>query len=249
MSEEREKWKPVATRLVADSGRSSAYEFIRSRLREGRQAFVVCPLVSESPLIEARAAEQEAERLADGELEGFEVGVLHGQQTTAEKQATMAAFVAGETDVLVATSVIEVGIDVPNATVIVIEGAERFGLSQLHQLRGRVGRGEHESTCLLFAEARSESAITRLEALEEETDGFRLAEVDLSIRGEGELLGTRQHGLPRFSAASLPSDLPILERAREVVEGLLADDSIEGQILLEAARERFGDERKDRLTA
>jgi ATP-dependent DNA helicase RecG len=241
--------KPVQTRIVEDGGRSDAYGFIRDRLREGRQAFIVCPLVSESVMVEAKAAEQEASRLAAGEFRDFSLAVLHGQQSAEEKQRTMLSFAGGDIDVLVATSVIEVGIDVPNATVMVIEGAERFGLSQLHQLRGRVGRGEHASHCLLFADARSEAAKTRLEAIETERDGFRLAEVDLTIRGEGELLGTRQHGLPRFLAASLPDDLPLLLEAREMVERLLDTGSVEAEILIDAARMRFGDERAQRLAA
>lgn len=241
--------KPVETRVVEDGGRADAYEFVRGRLREGRQAFVVCPLVSESVMVEAKAAEQEGKRLATGEFRDFSVAVIHGQQSAEEKQRTMLSFAAGEIDVLVATSVIEVGIDVPNATVMIIEGAERFGLSQLHQLRGRVGRGEHASSCLLFADARSGAAKTRLESIEQERDGFRLAEVDLSLRGEGELLGTRQHGLPRFLAASLPDDLPLLIEARESVSRVLDAASIEADILIEAARNRFGDERSERLAA
>ena len=241
--------KPVETKVVEDGGRAEAYEFVRARLREGRQAFVVCPLVSESVMVEAKAAEQEGERLASGEFRDFSLAVLHGQQTAEEKQRTMLAFAAGDIDVLVATSVIEVGIDVPNASVMVIEGAERFGLSQLHQLRGRVGRGEHASYCLLFADARSETAKTRLEAIEQERDGFKLAEVDLTLRGEGELLGTRQHGLPRFTAASLPDDLPLLLDARELVGRLLEQNPVEADILVDAARVRFGDEREERLAA
>ena len=241
--------KPVQTKVVEDGARAEAYEFVRAKLREGRQAFVVCPLVSESVMVEAKAAEQEGKRLAVGEFRDFSLAVLHGQQTAEEKQRAMLAFAAGDIDVLVATSVIEVGIDVPNATVMVIEGAERFGLSQLHQLRGRVGRGEHASHCLLFADARSETAKTRLEAIEQERDGFKLAEVDLTLRGEGELLGTRQHGLPRFTAASLPDDLPLLLDARELVNRLIEEDSIEADILVDAARIRFGDEREERLAA
>lgn len=241
--------KPVETRVVEDGARADAYEFVREKLRAGQQAFVVCPLVSESAMVEARAAEQEGARLATGEFREFSLAVIHGQQPADEKQRTMLAFAAGEIDVLVATSVIEVGIDVPNATVMIIEGAERFGLSQLHQLRGRVGRGEHESFCLLFAEARSDAAKTRLEAIENERDGFRLAEVDLSLRGEGELLGTRQHGLPRFTAASLPDDLPLLLEARETVSRLLDRESVEAEILVDAARDRYGDERSERLVA
>ena len=159
--------------------RGDAFELLRAQLREGRQAFVVCPLVAESEKQQGRAAEVEAERLAAGELRGFELGVLHGQMPSAEKAAAMARFASGETQVLVATTVIEVGIDVPNATVMVIEGAERYGVSQLHQLRGRVGRGEHRSYCLLFPEDAGELARRRLKAVAGESDGFKLAEVDL----------------------------------------------------------------------
>ncbi|HEY6549999.1 MAG TPA: ATP-dependent DNA helicase RecG, partial [Solirubrobacterales bacterium] len=172
--------KPVKTRIVEEGDRAGAYEFIRKQLREGRQAFVVCPLVEESEKMQGRAAEVEAKRLAGGELRDFSLGVIHGQMRSAEKAEAMEAFASGETDVLVATTVIEVGIDVANATVIVIEGAERYGVSQLHQLRGRVGRGEHESICLLFPEDAGALARRRLKAVERESDGFKLAEVDLS---------------------------------------------------------------------
>jgi ATP-dependent DNA helicase RecG len=235
---------PVETWLVGEDRRAGAYEFLRERLREGRQAFVVCPLVEESEKVRGKAAEVEAERLRAGELRGFEVGVLHGQMPSALKAKTMQAFAVGETDVLVATTVIEVGIDVPNATVMVIEGAERFGVSQLHQLRGRVGRGQHPSQCLLFAEEAGGLARRRLEAVAGERDGFKLAEVDLSLRGEGEILGTRQHGLPRFAVASLPEDTPTLIAAREEVLALLRrHGSLEDPALgplLDAARRRFG---------
>ncbi len=177
--------RPVETKLVEEGGRAAAYEFIRERLREGRQAYVVCPLVAESEKLQGRAAEQEAELLASGEFRDFSVGVLHGQISSAAKAEAMEAFVSGATDVLVATTVIEVGIDVPNATVMTIEGAERYGISQLHQLRGRVGGGEHESYCLLFPNEAGEMARRRLRAVAGERDGFKLAEVDLSLRGEG----------------------------------------------------------------
>jgi ATP-dependent DNA helicase RecG len=236
--------KPVQTRVVEEDERAGAYEFIRGQLREGRQAFVVCPLVEQSEKMQGRAAEVEAERLAVGELRDFRVGVIHGQMRSPEKAAAMEAFAAGTTDVLVATTVIEVGIDVPNATVMVIEGAERYGISQLHQLRGRVGRGEHASCCLLFPEDAGALARQRLKAVERESDGFKLAEVDLALRGEGEVLGTRQHGLPRFAVAELPDDAPALETAREEVLRLLREhgslDAPELGPLLEAARRRFG---------
>jgi ATP-dependent DNA helicase RecG len=236
--------QPVETWLVGEEGRAEAYKFLRARLREGRQAFVVCPLVAESEKARGKAAEVEAERLRSGELREFTLGVLHGQMPSAEKAKAMSAFAAGETDVLVATTVIEVGIDVANATVMVIEGAERFGVSQLHQLRGRVGRGEHPSQCLLFAEEAGELARRRLQAVAEERDGFKLAEVDLGLRGEGEILGTRQHGLPRFAVAELPDDAPLLISAREEVLALLRHHgSLEHPALgplLDAARWRFG---------
>jgi ATP-dependent DNA helicase RecG len=236
--------QPVETRLVAEEQRGEAFEFIRRRLREGRQAYVVCPLVTESEKQPGKAAEVEAARLRAGELREFGVGLLHGQMSSAEKAEAMRAFAAGETDVLVSTTVIEVGIDVANATVMVIEGAERFGVSQLHQLRGRVGRGEHPSQCLLFAEEAGELARRRLAAVVDGSDGFELAEIDLSLRGEGEILGTRQSGLPRFAVASLPEDNEALLAARSEVQALLArhgslSDPALGP-LLDAAHRRFG---------
>jgi ATP-dependent DNA helicase RecG len=238
--------RPVKTWLVDEDRRAGAYEFMRERLRAGRQAYVVCPLVLESERLQARAAREEAAALAAGELRDFEVGVIDGQMRPAAKQEAMEAFAAGRTDVLVATTVIEVGIDVPNATVMLIEGAERYGVSQLHQLRGRVGRGEHESFCILFTEQAGELARRRLEAVAAERDGFALAEIDLSLRGEGEIIGTRQHGLPRFAVASLPEDLPALVGAREEVLRLLDRfgtlEAPELGPLLEAARRRFGGE-------
>jgi ATP-dependent DNA helicase RecG len=239
--------RPVKTWVVGEEKRAGAYEFIRARLREGRQAFVVCPLVSDSEKLQAKAAGAEAERLAAGELADFRVGLLHGQMSSREKSEAMEAFAAGELGVLVATTVIEVGIDVANATVMLIEGAERYGLSQLHQLRGRVGRGEHESHCILFADADSEAAVRRMEAIANTADGFELAEVDLTLRGEGEILGTRQHGLPRFAIAELPEDGPLLAEARREVAAILRrhGDLAAPELgpLLDAARERFGDER------
>jgi ATP-dependent DNA helicase RecG len=236
--------RPVETRLVEEDERPAAYELLRERLREGRQAYVVCPLVEESEKLQGRAAEEEAARLARSELAEFRLGVLHGQMASAEKARTMEAFSSGELDVLVATTVIEVGIDVPNATVMVIEGAERYGISQLHQLRGRVGRGEHASQCLLFAENARGLARRRLDAIAGERDGFKLAEVDLGLRGEGEVLGTRQSGLPRFAVAELPEQTPLLIEAREEVLALLSRhgslDAPDLGPLLDAAGRRFG---------
>ncbi|MGB7588502.1 MAG: helicase-related protein, partial [Solirubrobacterales bacterium] len=211
----------VETRLVGEEERATAYQFVRSQLRQGRQAYVVCPLVSESEKLQGKAAEDEAERLAAGELRGFKLAVIHGQMPAARKQEAMEAFAAGAVDVLVATTVIEVGIDVRNATVMLIEGAERYGVSQLHQLRGRVGRGDQKSYCLLFSGGVGRLARRRLEAVVRERDGFKLAELDLAIRGEGEMFGTRQHGLPRFRIAELSEDPTPLLAAREEVLGLL----------------------------
>ena len=236
--------QPISTHLVSEEQRGEAFEFLRRQLREGRQAFVVCPLVGESEKVAGKAAAVEAERLLKNELRDFRVGLLHGQMHSNDKNEAMRAFAAHETDVLVSTTVIEVGIDVPNATVMVIEGAERFGVSQLHQLRGRVGRGEHPSQCLLFAEEAGELAQKRLGAVANQSDGFKLAEVDLELRGEGEILGTRQSGLPRFAVAKLPEDGPLLLQARgEVLALLRAHGSLSDPALgplLDAAHRRFG---------
>jgi ATP-dependent DNA helicase RecG len=202
--------QPIETHVASgETARARAYERIREELRAGRQAYVVCPLVEESEALAARAATAEYERLKETEFAGFAVVVLHGQMRPREKAAAMETFASGAADVLVATTVIEVGIDVPNATVMLVEDAERYGISQLHQLRGRVGRGEHASLCLLFGPTDS----ARLRALAEHRDGFRLAEIDLELRGEGELTGTRQSGDRRFRFARLPDDADVLERA------------------------------------
>jgi ATP-dependent DNA helicase RecG len=213
--------QPITTHVCStEAERHRAYERIREELRAGRQAFVVCPLVSESEALNARAATAEYERLKTGELKDYEVVLLHGQMRPAEKQAAMERFAAGDAHVLVATTVIEVGIDVPNATIMLVEDADRYGISQLHQLRGRVGRGEHASLCLLFGPRESK----RLQALALNGDGFRLAEIDLELRGEGELTGTRQSGMARFRFARLPEDAAVLERAFAVAEDLLRAD-------------------------
>jgi ATP-dependent DNA helicase RecG len=213
--------RPIATHVCATEGeRSRAYERIREELRAGRQAFVVCPLVEESELLQARAATAEFERLRKTELRDFRVVLLHGQMRPREKAEAMASFAAGGADVLVATTVIEVGIDVPNASVMLVEDAERYGISQLHQLRGRIGRGPHDSLCLLFGPKES----ARLRALAEHRDGFDLAEIDLELRGEGEMLGTRQSGLQAFRFARLPEDAELLDRARMRAQLILDED-------------------------
>ncbi|HET8672110.1 MAG TPA: ATP-dependent DNA helicase RecG [Thermoleophilaceae bacterium] len=213
--------KPVETHVVdGERARRRAYERIREEIAKGRQCYVVCPLVSESEALQARAATAEAERLARTEFRDHRVELIHGQMPARRKAEAMAAFVSGDANVLVATSVIEVGIDVPNASVMLIEAAERYGLSQLHQLRGRIGRGEHESLCILFGDP----SLPRLQAIANERDGFKLAEVDLELRKEGDILGTRQHGEALFRAARLPEDLPLLELATDRAEELLGRD-------------------------
>jgi ATP-dependent DNA helicase RecG len=235
--------QPIQTFVCStERERERAYDRIGEELRAGRQAFVVCPLVSESQVLAARAATAEFERLRTGELRDFRVVLMHGQLPGSEKVDVMRAFAAGEADVLVATSVIEVGIDIPNATVMLVEDADRYGISQLHQLRGRIGRGEHASLCLLFGPKGS----ARLRALAQHTDGFRLAEIDLELRGEGELIGTRQSGLAQFRVAELPRDRELLERARMRAEALDAEDpelsSPENALLGDALESMFGTE-------
>jgi ATP-dependent DNA helicase RecG len=196
--------------------------------------------VQESESLQARAATAEFDRLRRGELRGLEVVLLHGQLRPGAKQAAMAAFSAGAAHVLVATSVIEVGIDVPNATVMLIEDADRYGISQLHQLRGRIGRGGHPSVCLMFGDKGS----PRLRALESSSDGFELAEIDLRLRGEGELAGVRQHGMAEFRVAELPRDAQLLERAglhaRRIGEHDARLERVEHALLLDALAERYG---------
>jgi ATP-dependent DNA helicase RecG len=215
--------KPVITSWITEDRASEAYTRLTRLLREGRQAYVVCPLIEASETSLARAAEEEAERLRRAELREFGVGCLHGRLKAAERRDLMARFKARELDVLVATTVIEVGVDVPNATVMIVQEADRFGLAQLHQLRGRVGRGAEQSYCLLVSRAKeelTESAHSRLQALVETSDGFELAEVDLELRGGGALLGTRQSGLSDLRFAHLRRDRDLLERARTEAPGV-----------------------------
>jgi ATP-dependent DNA helicase RecG len=242
---------PVVTRLVSEGRRPAGYGFVRKQLDKSRQAYVVCPLIEESEALQSAAALAEAERLAGGEFRDYRVAVLHGQMKPAERDATMGAFKSGEVDVLVATSVIEVGIDVPNATVMVIEGAERFGLAQLHQLRGRVGRGADKSYCLLFTSPRDEGGSAgrsdaRLKALLETSDGFELADRDLEIRGEGQLFGARQSGLPDLKLAKLTRDRDAVVRARALARELLdGDPRLASPVhvpLGDAVRAAFGEE-------
>lgn len=212
---------PIDTRHVAEP---EAYARIRDAVARGEQAYVVYPLVEESDKVELKAAVQEAEILKETAFRNLRVGVLHGQLPSAEKDAIMEGFRQKRLDILVATSVIEVGIDVPNATVMAIQHAERFGLSTLHQLRGRVGRGAKASTCLLIAECRNDDARRRIDIMTQTNDGFRLSEEDLSMRGPGEVMGVMQHGLPEFRVADLVQDAHILQQARTAAEELLRRD-------------------------
>ena len=215
--------KPVITSWITEDRASEAYTRLTRLLRDGRQAYVVCPLIEASETSLARAAEEEAERLRRAELGEFRVGCLHGRLKAAERRDLMARFKACELDVLVATTVIEVGVDVANATVMIVQEADRFGLAQLHQLRGRVGRGADQSYCLLVSRAKeelTESAHARLQALCDTSDGFALAEVDLELRGGGALLGTRQSGLSDLRFAHLLRDRDLLERARAEAPGI-----------------------------
>jgi ATP-dependent DNA helicase RecG len=217
--------QPVETRIVDLAERQQAYDEVRKELEAGRQAFVICPLVEESEALEdVRAAEELYEELAREIFPERRVGLLHGRMRAQEKREVMAAFRSGETDVLVATVVVEVGVDVPNATVIVIEGSERFGLSQLHQLRGRVCRGLHPPKCFLIADPRTEVAERRLDALSRYQDGFKLSEVDLAIRGEGTLFGSRQSGMPDLKVAKLLRDIDVLVEARREAFSLVSED-------------------------
>jgi ATP-dependent DNA helicase RecG len=204
---------------------------VRAAVGEGRQVYVVCPLIGESEKLEVASAEETFERLASDELAGLRLGLLHGRLSSAEKEATMGAFRSGNLDVLVATTVIEVGVDVPNATVMVILDADRFGIAQLHQLRGRVGRGAHASTCWLVTQQRpdDEADNPRVEALVASTDGFELAEIDLELRGEGTLMSTSQKGRSDLKLASLRRDRKLVELAREVAFEIVdADPELAG---------------------
>lgn len=203
----------IKTRWLEPEGREKAYRFLRKEIGEGRQAFIICPLIEESEAIEAKAAVREYERLSRDVFPDLRLGLLHGRLKAAEKEWVMRRFREEELDILVATPVVEVGIDVPNATVMLIEGADRFGLAQLHQFRGRVGRGQQQSYCILVAESPSEEGRERLSVLERTQDGFVLAEEDLGLRGPGEFFGTRQSGLPDLKMAKL-SDIELLEIAR-----------------------------------
>ena len=213
----------IETLAVGEDKRARVNEFVIKQLNEGRQAYFVCPLIEESEVIEATAAYDYLERLKKGAFKNRKIDVLHGRMKPAEKEEVMSRFVKGELEAIVSTTVVEVGVDVPN-TVMVIENAERFGLSQLHQLRGRVGRGQWKSYCIMFCESGSSFARQRMQVMCETDDGFKIAEKDLELRGPGEFLGTRQHGLPEMRIGDLISDMELLKEAQSAARVLLEHD-------------------------
>ena len=216
--------QPIMTRWLMPKERERAYSFLRSQIEKGLQAFIICPLVEESDKIEARSAVEEHQRLQKDIFPDLKLGLLHGRLKGKEKNTIMADFRDKKTDILVSTSVVEVGIDIPNASTILIEGANRFGLAQLHQFRGRVGRGKHKSYCLLLADTAGPEAQARLKIMEKTNNGFELAEEDLKLRGPGEFFGTRQSGLPSLKLVKL-SDTQLLELARTEAKTIFEQDS------------------------
>ncbi len=245
----------IITKIVTGQQWATVMGYVRQRLEKGEQAYVVCPQIGKKvsgtfsekgpdPFSGVTAVTETYGRLCDGPWRGLDVGLLHGSLPTAQKQATVTAFAAGRLHAVIATTVVEVGIDVPNATIMIVEHAERYGLSQLHQLRGRVGRGQKDSLCVLIAHGRGEKAAERLAVMAETTDGFRIAEADLRQRGPGQLFGTRQHGLPELHVANIVEDFSLLEQARQDAFDTVARDPAlsrpEHQILLPALRRMFG---------
>ena len=250
---------PIETYVIREDKRRRMYQFVRKQVAQGRQVYLICPAVEESetqldqeetlfrgpPQPPMKAVKPYAKELADHVFPDLKLGILHGKLRPREKEAVMAAFAAGDIQVLVATTVVEVGVDVPNATLIIIENADRFGLSQLHQLRGRVGRGEHQSYCVLMTDTHSRDAMLRLRTLASTTDGFRIAEEDLKVRGPGDFFGSRQHGLPQMKLADLAGDVRLLHQAQDAAARLLSADPELAQpdhrAVLRRVREMFAD--------
>ena len=237
--------QPIQTKWVRQNLADDAYGFVRRQVQAGRQAYVVVPQIDAADDGDVAGLLATIDKLRNGQLAGLRLAMLHGRMPADERDAVMLAFRAGETDVLVATTVIEVGIDVPNSTTIVIESADRFGLSQLHQLRGRVGRGEHASHCLLISDAVTPDAVTRLETMVKTTSGFEIAETDLMIRGPGQFFSTRQHGLPELKLANMNEETELLRVTRDEAHLLLTEDPDllrpVYQHLRTALTEQFGD--------
>ncbi|MEG2073348.1 MAG: ATP-dependent DNA helicase RecG, partial [Angelakisella sp.] len=219
--------QPIETYLIDSGKRSRAFGYIKKHLDRGLQGFIVCPLVEEDeeiPQPNRKAASDWIAELSQGAFRGYRLGLLHGKMKPKEKESVMSAFAAGELDLLIATTVIEVGIDVPSAVIMMVENAESFGLSQLHQLRGRVGRGSEKSTCILLSDSKNPETLQRLQTLCKTSDGFAIAEHDLATRGAGDFFGMRQSGLPQLRVASLSADTLVLEQTREEAAKILADD-------------------------
>jgi ATP-dependent DNA helicase RecG len=214
----------IQTTVLGGRDRPDTYDLIRRQVAQGRQVYIVLPLVEESEKLDLKSAIDEHQHLQEAVFPDFKVGLLHGRMSSAEKDESIQQFRDNMTQILVSTTVVEVGVDVPNATVMLIEHAERFGLSQLHQLRGRVGRGAEQSFCLLMSSSKSETAKQRLKVLEQSQDGFFISEMDMRFRGPGEVLGTRQSGLPDFALASLVEDQEVLELAREAASKVIEKD-------------------------
>jgi ATP-dependent DNA helicase RecG len=213
----------IVTRLVPEDKRNDAYFWISDQVQKGRQVFIICPLIEESDAIQVKAVTLEYERLKTDVFPSHRLALLHGRMKAEDKDEVMKQFAAGTVDILVSTSVVEVGIDVPNASIMMIEGADRFGLAQLHQFRGRVGRGEHQSYCFLFTDSSSDAALQRLKYMVKYNSGFDLAELDLQMRGPGEIYGIKQSGLPDLKMASF-TDLAMLNRVRAQAERLVDED-------------------------
>ena len=230
---------PIRTKVLTKS--TSAYDLIRREVSKGHQAYIVLPLIEESEKLDVRSAVEEHKRLSEKIFPEFKVGILHGRMTSAQKDESLEAFRDNQIQILVSTTVVEVGVDVPNATVMLIENAERFGLSQLHQLRGRVGRGSHQSYCLLINGSKTTEARARLGVLEQSQDGFFISEMDMRLRKEGEVLGTRQSGLSDLVLANLVEDEEILAIARTAASSILAiDPELKNHLRIKAELERRG---------
>ena len=235
--------KRVATYTANEKMRRRVELMVEKELESGGQAYIVCPLVEESDVLDAKSAVEYAEHLKNGILGKFNIDIIHGKMKAAEKDEVMHRFIRGETQILVSTTVIEVGVDVPNASIMIVESAERFGLSQLHQLRGRVGRGERRSYCILFCENTGGVAGERMKIMCETDDGFEISEKDLQIRGPGEMFGTRQHGLPNMKIANFYTDMDVLKEAQTAAREILdADPELkEHPALREKVEEKFAE--------
>lgn len=224
--------KEIETYFIKSDKKERMYDFVKKQLDQGRQAYIICPLVEESEKLELSAAVETYEILSSTYFSGYRIGLLHGKMTPSEKEGVMQRFKAAELDVLVATTVVEVGVNVPNATIMAIENAERFGLSQLHQLRGRVGRGEHQSYCILISDAKGKEFGERMKIMTKTNDGFQIADKDMELRGTGEFFGLRQHGLPELRLADLTKDIGLVKKTRDLAVNLISEE----QLMLEEHR-------------